>query len=200
MDNVVREAFEREAKRSGRFDLQRDASDPDRYWSAPTEHAWAGFQLAWQSQQAQGEDIEPTGRGWREAAADELQDLFLDRPSDEYPTWESIYRILSKFAPSDPSAVPEGYTFVPDSALRWLFGEEGEFEPPEDMLNWHMRVYGGLGSYWWRTVFRNMIAAASLETPDKDLEQTKLFEQALKSSGPSTTAVDDQHTIHPEDQ
>lgn len=53
--NDMREAFEREAKKTGRFDLQRNAKCPDDYWHTPTQQAWAGFQLAWQSQQAQGE-------------------------------------------------------------------------------------------------------------------------------------------------
>lgn len=54
-------------------------------------------------------------------------------------------------ASSLPQA-PQGeqtHTLVPDSALRWLFGEEGEFEcPPEKYFR------GKPPGYWWRSVFR----------------------------------------------
>ena len=38
-----------------------------------------------------------------------------------------------------------GYAIVPKSALAWLFGEEGNFMPPEEKKN---------RPYWWRSEFR----------------------------------------------
>lgn len=52
---------------------------------------------------------------------------------------------------------PPGYTLVPDSALRWLLGEDGEFSPPMDLQERHMAAFGRVGKYWWRSVFREKI-------------------------------------------
>jgi hypothetical protein len=38
----------------------------------------------------------------------------------------------------------DGYTILPKSALDWLFGEAGEFTPPENAK----------GRFWWRSEFR----------------------------------------------
>lgn len=41
--------------------------------------------------------------------------------------------------------LPDGYVVVPQAALAWLFGEEGDFMPPENAKN---------RPYWWRSEFR----------------------------------------------
>lgn len=60
-----------------------------------------------------------------------------------------------------PAAVPDGYTLVPNSALRWLFGEEGEFLPEQTPGK-------SVGNYWWRSVFRKMIAAPTPTDPQEE--------------------------------
>lgn len=71
-----------------------------------------------------------------------------------------IYRAMLAAAPKvgiQPvgPVVPEGYKLVPESALRWLNGEEGDFKcPPEKFFR------GKAPTYWWRSVFREKIAAA----------------------------------------
>ena len=52
--------------------------------------------------------------------------------------------------------VPEGWVMVPESALRWLNGEEGDFIcPPENYFR------GKPPAYWWRSEFRKRLSAAS---------------------------------------
>lgn len=46
--------------------------------------------------------------------------------------------------------LPDTHKLVPISALKWLYGEEGTFEPPADQ--WLFR--GKVPQYWWRSEFR----------------------------------------------
>lgn len=52
-----------------------------------------------------------------------------------------------------------GYRLVPESALRWLFGEEGEFEPPPSAYR-EVNGQPKLKTWWWRSEFRKRIAEA----------------------------------------
>lgn len=57
-----------------------------------------------------------------------------------------------------PTAAPAGCVVVPESALKWLLGDEGNFEcPPENYFR------GKPPAYWWRSVFRKLISAAPCE-------------------------------------
>lgn len=63
--------------------------------------------------------------------------------------------VCLRCTPQQAEAAPPGYVLVPASALRWLFGEEGEFEcPPEKYFR------GKPPAYWWRSVLREKLAAA----------------------------------------
>lgn len=66
-----------------------------------------------------------------------------------------IERLRGELGARSTAAQPaDEMVTIPRSALRWLFGEEGEFECPA-------RLYfrGKPPGYWWRTVFREKIAA-----------------------------------------
>lgn len=68
----------------------------------------------------------------------------------------------SKPKPQAEVRVPDGYVLVPESALRWLFGEEDAFEcPPEKYFR------GKPPAYLWRSMFLDMLAAAP--KPQEDL-------------------------------
>jgi len=67
---------------------------------------------------------------------------------------EAYARAALRDAPQAEPVVPDGFVLVPESALRWLFGKEGEFVcPPENYSR------GKEPPFWWRSVFRAMLAA-----------------------------------------
>ncbi len=68
---------------------------------------------------------------------------------------EALGRLEAERAALSTPAVPAGHVLVPESALRWLFGEEGRFECPP---NRYFR--GKPPAFWWRGVFRDLLAAA----------------------------------------
>lgn len=105
--------------------------------------------------------------GAREARANpEADEHIFDRSADAYskqvfeevdPESERRLRTGDFNSPSvtTPPAPPEGWRMVPESALQWLFGEVGAFEcPPERYFR------GKPPAFWWRSVFRELIAAA----------------------------------------
>lgn len=86
---------------------------------------------------------------------------------DAEPTAAVVYRLrdaleaeLSTAQPEPLPALPEDVVMVPRSALRWLFGEEGEFVCPESRY-----FRGKPPTYWWRGVFRELIQSAQPEPP-----------------------------------
>lgn len=81
--------------------------------------------------------------------------------------WAAFVEGWNRRAPAQPEpvpALPEDVVMVPRSALRWLFGEEGEFVCPESRY-----FRGKPPTYWWRGVFRELIAKTAqpaAPTPD----------------------------------
>jgi len=68
---------------------------------------------------------------------------------------ETFFRVKAALASVRDAEPVDGMVLVPESALKWLFGEEGEFEcPPEGYFR------GKPAPYWWRSVFRKMIGDA----------------------------------------
>lgn len=65
---------------------------------------------------------------------------------------DSLCEVIKAYEAAKAAEQPDGYTLVPNSALRWLFGEEGSFEKPEDAK----------GNYWWRSRFRKMIGEVNI--------------------------------------
>lgn len=131
------------------------------------------------SQQAQGETREVVAYRTIDEDGYPVTDWISGAPSsDEAPISPGVRFQTAWSLPLAPAAVLEGYTLVPDSALRWLFGEEGTFEPSPNMLDWHKKVYGELGSYWWRTEFRNrMHTAPTPAEPDHIADVNKKVEE-----------------------
>lgn len=84
--------------------------------------------------------------------------------------------------PSSPGCVE-----VPESALKWLFGEEGEFEcPPEKYFR------GKPPAYWWRSVFREKLSAAPASPAENGKlstdQETQVFEIAKYVNCPADMA------------
>lgn len=74
--------------------------------------------------------------------------------SGEFPA-KTPLSVAPQAAPPKQPSVPPGYALVPVAALKWLHGEEGEFDcPPEGYFR------GKPAPYWWRSVFRKMCADA----------------------------------------
>lgn len=78
---------------------------------------------------------------------------------------DALVRFAKRLAaPAQPAAggVPGGFALVPESALRWLFGEEGRFECPPDRY-----FRGSPPPFWWRGVFRDLMAAPQAGSGEK---------------------------------
>ena len=60
---------------------------------------------------------------------------------------------------AQPNAGAADYTLVPNSALRWLFGEEGDFGEAQSNL---IRP-----KYWWRSEFRKRMLAGAAPQGEK---------------------------------
>lgn len=55
-----------------------------------------------------------------------------------------------------PASLPDGWVAVPETALKWLFGEG-----PDEDGNWFGDgATSDKGRYWWRASFRAMLPAA----------------------------------------
>lgn len=116
----------------------------------------------------------------RAVAAEMLE--FLVNGNFVYPTkfYKALRAALDKPALAQQPAVPPDMRLVPESTLRWLFGEEGEFEcPPEKYFK------GRPAPYWWRGVLREKLNAAP-EVPaaqsDRDAQEEP-FEEWWEKHG-----------------
>ena len=78
---------------------------------------------------------------------------------------EAVSRALQSWAEklrtalAQPNAGAADYTLVPNSALRWLFGEEGDFGEAQSNL---IRP-----KYWWRSEFRKRMLAGAAPQGEK---------------------------------
>lgn len=69
----------------------------------------------------------------------------------------AIYNVIEPYLTKREVVAPAGFTLVPNKALKWLFGEEGEFAPP-------LSSYPA-GKFWWRSAFRKMINSIEGQEP-----------------------------------
>lgn len=109
---------------------------------------------------------EPLGPELRQALSENIEDLY---EADEQAA---------------PVAVPDGYTPVRTETLKWLLGERGDFEPPEWQRSEHERIYGRVGSYWWRTHLRDAMLNAAPPAPavDEQDDYSDLVDAAKQAS------------------
>ena len=66
---------------------------------------------------------------------------------------------LSTPAVREPGSVPDGWVLVPQAALDWLFGE-GPDPAGFHFGDWPEDIPRPQGAFWWRSVFRQILAAA----------------------------------------
>lgn len=126
-----------------------------------------------------------------------------DRCSNGH-TYPSAHARTAVAAAMARGAVPQGYTLVPDAALRWLFGEEGDFVCPPDRY-----FRGAAPPYWWRSVFRDWIAAAptpeatqptQAEAPSERERFDAYWLKRQRERGFGAKLTDAEMLAHPSDQ
>jgi len=121
----------------------------------------AGFQTGVKKQAAaQAKREEPPE--WQLEASAQAHEWLCGNFNENFPlngsSHKSLTKLLINFARNSalvreepPAGEPRrDYTLVPNSALRWLFGEEGIFEDPNPSGKYKR-------PYWWRSEFRKKI-------------------------------------------
>lgn len=81
-------------------------------------------------------------------------------------------------ADSERVSVPEGWVLVQQAALDWLFGE-GPDPAGFHFGDWPEDIPRPQGAFWWRSVFRQILAAAPQPNPSK-VDASAVIEAARK--------------------